>query len=103
MNTILSGAASIQSLANSISSSSSTAAQSDPESGFGDILKNAIQQVDQLGAGADQQVSTLLQGGKTEMSNVMVAVEKADVSFQLMMQVRNKIVSAYQDMEKMQF
>ena len=30
-------------------------------------------------------------------------VEKADVSFQLMMQVRNKIVSAYQDIEKMQF
>jgi len=33
----------------------------------------------------------------------MVAVEKADVSFQLMMQVRNKIVGAYQDIEKMQF
>jgi flagellar hook-basal body complex protein FliE len=33
----------------------------------------------------------------------MIAVEKADVSFQLMMQVRNKIVGAYQDIEKMQF
>jgi flagellar hook-basal body complex protein FliE len=37
------------------------------------------------------------------MTSVMIAVEKADVSFQLMMQVRNKIVNAYQDIEKMQF
>jgi flagellar hook-basal body complex protein FliE len=37
------------------------------------------------------------------MSSVMIAVEKAEVSFQLMMQVRNKIVNAYQDIEKMQF
>jgi flagellar hook-basal body complex protein FliE len=50
------------------------------------------------------QVSNLLQGGGNgDMTSVMIAVEKADVSFQLMMQVRNKIVSAYQDIEKMQF
>jgi flagellar hook-basal body complex protein FliE len=33
----------------------------------------------------------------------MIAVEKADLSFQLMMQVRNKIVQAYQTMSNMQF
>jgi flagellar hook-basal body complex protein FliE len=37
------------------------------------------------------------------MSTVMIAVEKADVAFQMMMQVRNKIVNAYQDIEKLQF
>ena len=37
------------------------------------------------------------------MGTTMVSVEKADVAFQLMMQVRNKVVSAYQEMEKMQF
>ena len=52
---------------------------------------------------AAAQVSNLLQGGSGDMNSVMIAVEKADVSFQLMMQVRNKIVSAYQDIEKMQF
>ena len=36
-------------------------------------------------------------------SGLQITVEKADVAFQLMMQVRNKIVSAYQDIEKMQF
>jgi flagellar hook-basal body complex protein FliE len=71
--------------------------------GFGDVLKNAISQVSTLQGGAEQQVNNLMQGGNADMSKVMISVEKADVAFQLMMQVRNKIVSAYQDIEKMQF
>ncbi len=67
------------------------------------MLKNAVHTVDKLHDDAATQVSSLLQGGGGDMNNVMIAVEKADVSFQLMMQVRNKIVSAYQDIEKMQF
>jgi flagellar hook-basal body complex protein FliE len=70
---------------------------------FSDILHNAVNTVDTLHDGAASQVSNLLQGGGANMNDVMIAVEKADVSFQLMMQVRNKIVSAYQDIEKMQF
>jgi flagellar hook-basal body complex protein FliE len=70
---------------------------------FGDVLKNAVQSVDQVNNNANSQVSNLLQGGNSDVNSVMIAVEKADVSFQLMMQVRNKIVSAYQDIEKMQF
>ena len=70
---------------------------------FGDVLKNAVSSVDQMSNTANTQVNNLLQGGGGDMSSVMIAVEKADVSFQLMMQVRNKIVSAYQDIEKMQF
>ncbi|MGA7157001.1 MAG: flagellar hook-basal body complex protein FliE [Acidobacteriaceae bacterium] len=70
---------------------------------FGDVLKGAVQNVDTLNNSAGAQINNLLQGGSTDVSSVMVAVEKADVSFQLMMQVRNKIVNAYQDIEKMQF
>ena len=70
---------------------------------FGDVLKNAVHNVDSLNDSAGAQVNSLLQGGSGDMTSVMIAVEKADVSFQLMMQVRNKIVSAYQDIEKMQF
>ena len=71
--------------------------------GFSGFLSNALHQVNELNSGADSQVGNLLQGHGADMSSVMVAVEKADVSFQLMMQVRNKIVNAYQDLEKMQF
>jgi flagellar hook-basal body complex protein FliE len=62
-----------------------------------------VNSVNQLHTDAASQVGNLLQGGGADINNVMIAVEKADVSFQLMMQVRNKIVSAYQDIEKMQF
>jgi flagellar hook-basal body complex protein FliE len=70
---------------------------------FSSVLSNAVQTVDQLHQTAASQVGSLLQGGGADLNNVMIAVAKADVSFQLMMQVRNKIVSAYQDIEKMQF
>ena len=70
---------------------------------FGDVLKNAVQGVNQVNDTATAQVNSLLQGGGGDVNSVMIAVEKADVAFQLMMQVRNKIVSAYQDIEKMQF
>jgi flagellar hook-basal body complex protein FliE len=70
---------------------------------FSGALTNALQQVNQLSGGAEQQIGSMLKGGNADMSTVMIAVEKADVAFQLMMQVRNKIVSAYQDIEKMQF
>jgi flagellar hook-basal body complex protein FliE len=70
---------------------------------FSDVLKNAVNSVNTLNDSADAQVRNLVQGGASDMNDVMIAVEKADVSFQLMMQVRNKIVSAYQDIEKMQF
>jgi flagellar hook-basal body complex protein FliE len=72
-------------------------------SSFTDVLKSAVDSVNQSNDSAAAQVKSLLEGGGGDLNNVMIAVEKADVSFQLMMQVRNKIVSAYQDIEKMQF
>jgi len=83
---------------------SSLGAENDAEGlNFGNVLKDAVHSVDQVNDNAAAQVGNLLQGGNGDINSVMIAVEKADVSFQLMMQVRNKIVSAYQDIEKMQF
>ena len=70
---------------------------------FSSMLKNAVEQVDTFQAQADQKVADLTAGRNVEVHDAMIAVEKADLSFQLMMQVRNKIVNAYQDIEKMQF
>ena len=70
---------------------------------FGDVLKNAVQSVDAVNDSAGAQVNNLLQGKGGDVASVMIEVEKAGASFQLMMQVRNKIVNAYQDIEKMQF
>ena len=103
MSGIGSGIPSIATQLGDLSSTSSTSSAG-IGGGFRDVLKSAIQNVDSLQSGADAKISNLLQGApNTDVGNVMVSVEKADVAFQLMMQVRNKIVSAYQDIEKMQF
>jgi flagellar hook-basal body complex protein FliE len=77
--------------------------ESDEGIGFGATLKNAINHVNDLSSTSDQQVSELVEGNRSDIHNVMIAVEKADIAFDLMMQVRNKIVSAYQEVSKMQF
>lgn len=71
--------------------------------GFGALLQNAIQQMESLHVDAQHQVADLLQGNRQDIHNVMIAMEKADAAFQLMVQVRNKIVNAYEEVSKMQF
>lgn len=70
---------------------------------FGDTLRSALATVDQLHETSQSQAGELLHGDRQDLHNVMIAVEKADVAFQLMMQVRNKILNAYQDVSKLQF
>jgi flagellar hook-basal body complex protein FliE len=83
--------------------STPTSGASEGEGNFGSVLTNAINQVEQIHGSAEQQVTDLLKGDRSDVHNVMIAVEKADIAFQLMMQVRNKIVSAYQEVSRMQF
>ena len=69
---------------------------------FGDVLENAIQQVSNLQQEAGSESQRLLTGNTQDIHSAMVALQKADVSFQMMMQVRNKLVSAYQEIMKTQ-
>jgi len=71
--------------------------------GFADTLRAAIDEMGELGARADAKVAGVLTGNGADVHSALIAVEKADLSFQLMMQVRNKIVSAYQEISRMQF
>jgi flagellar hook-basal body complex protein FliE len=73
------------------------------EWGFVETLRGAMDQVNQLQNTADAKVGALLDGSGMDVHSAMIAVEKADLSFQLMMQVRNKIVAAYQEISRMQF
>ena len=71
--------------------------------GFRKVLDSAIDDIQQLESQAETKVAGVLGGSGTDVHSAMIAVEKADLSFQLMMQVRNKIVSAYQEISRMQF
>jgi len=67
------------------------------QSDFASQLEAAFNHIEQLHTDADQQIAGLLSGQGQDIHKVMIAVEKANLSFQLMMQVRNKIVQAYRD------
>jgi flagellar hook-basal body complex protein FliE len=71
--------------------------------GFRDLLHSAIDDIQGLEGQAESQVSGVLEGNGADVHTALIAVEKADLSFQLMMQVRNKIVSAYEEISRMQF
>jgi flagellar hook-basal body complex protein FliE len=98
-------------MTNPVSSLTSAAAGAQParpaggarEWGFVETLRGAMDQVNQLQQTADAKVGALLEGNGMDVHSAMIAVEKADLSFQLMMQVRNKIVAAYQEISRMQF
>lgn len=73
------------------------------EWGFSETFRGAMDELQQLQADADAKTAAVLDGRGMDVHSAMIAVEKADLSFQLMMQVRNKIVSAYQEIARMQF
>jgi flagellar hook-basal body complex protein FliE len=69
---------------------------------FSAYLKDAVGEVNDLQQKASQAIQTLVGEGKGDLQETLVALEKADVSFRLMMQIRNKIVEAYQEIVRMQ-
>ena len=72
------------------------------EGSFGNILKDAISTVNQLQKQSDTEIQKLMAGESQDLHTTLIAVQKADLSFQMMMQVRNKIVQAYQEIMRMQ-
>jgi flagellar hook-basal body complex protein FliE len=80
------------------------AAVSAPKSGgsFASVLEGAIQSVEQPGKQADTAIQNFLNGDGEELHTVALQVQRASLAFDLGLQVRNKIVSAYQEVMKMQ-
>jgi flagellar hook-basal body complex protein FliE len=69
---------------------------------FQSYLKDALGEVNDLQQKADQAIHQLVGEGKGDLQETMIALEKADVSFKLMMQIRNKVLEAYQEILRMQ-
>ena len=64
---------------------------------FKSFLLQSIDQVNSMQQDADAAVQTLATGGDVNPAEVLTAVQKADMSFRMMMQIRNKLVQAYQE------
>jgi flagellar hook-basal body complex protein FliE len=103
----MSGAiSSLRILPDEVDSAAAAGATPDPageDGGFLAVLHGAMDDMQQLQGQAEAKVAGVLEGTGADVHSALIAVEKADLSFQLMMQVRNKIVSAYQEISRMQF
>ena len=71
-------------------------------SSFGDMLKDAISSVNELQKQSDTEIQKVMTGESQDLATTVIAMQKADLSFQMMMQVRNKIVQAYQEIMRTQ-
>ncbi len=71
-------------------------------SGFHSVLEGVIGHVEQSQAQAQQTVDNFLNGGNEELHSVALASQRASLEFELALQVRNKVISAYQEVMRMQ-
>ena len=69
---------------------------------FASMLNEAMSEVDQAQKTSDEQISKVLTGDVQDVHSAMIAMQKADLSFQMMMQVRNKLIDAYHEVVRMQ-
>jgi flagellar hook-basal body complex protein FliE len=69
---------------------------------FGNMLVRSLDDVNQLKLKADEAVENLAAGKQKDIHATMIALEKADIAFQLLMQIRNKIISAYETIMRTQ-
>jgi flagellar hook-basal body complex protein FliE len=69
---------------------------------FQQVLHSAIQQVEASHGAADSAVQGFLSGENQELHSTILATQKAELDFELFLQIRNKVVSAYQEVMRMQ-
>jgi flagellar hook-basal body complex protein FliE len=69
-------------------------------SGFGESLESMLKAVEATGAEANDAVARMM-AGQGDVHTALIAMQHADTTFQLTVQVRNKLVQAYQDVMRM--
>ena len=70
--------------------------------GFGEMLRNAVEAVNHMQHESGRLEDAVAKGENANLHQAIIAGEKAGLSFRLMMQVRNKLVEAYQEVSRMQ-
>jgi flagellar hook-basal body complex protein FliE len=77
-------------------------ASTDTTSSFFDMLKSKLDDVNNKQLDAENATESFIKGEDTDIHNVMLSTEEAKMSLELAVQIRNKIVDAYQEINKMQ-
>ena len=71
------------------------------DASFSDYIKQSLDDVNNKMLQADQAIDDLVTGKNQDIHNTMIAMQKAEISFEVVMQIRNKIVAAYDEIRKM--
>jgi len=68
---------------------------------FSDFVKRSLADVNRQMVDADQAIDDLATGRNQDIHNTMISMQKAEISFELVMQIRNKLISAYDEIRRM--
>lgn len=71
------------------------------QGGFAKQLQNAIQEVDNLQTRRDEMVDGMVSGKTTEVHDVMIAAKESQLAFELLMEIRNKLLESYQEIMRL--
>lgn len=70
--------------------------------GFANLLAKQVQNVNTMQTDANDMVHSMLTGGDVNEAEVLTAVQKADLAFRMLLQVRNKLIEAYREIQQIQ-
>ncbi len=72
------------------------------EEDFGALVKNAVESIDNANKSAEQEIVKSVSGESTDLHKTIISLQTADLKFQLGLQVRNKLIGAYEEIMRMQ-
>jgi len=70
--------------------------------GLPGLVINQVRGVQSMQSGADAMVNTMLTGGDVNEAEVLTSVQKADLAFRMLLQIRNKLMDAYREVQQIQ-
>lgn len=69
---------------------------------FAEVLSGQVRGVNDMQNNASDMVHSMLTGGDVNEAEVLTAVQKADLAFRMLLQVRNKLIEAYREVQQIQ-
>jgi flagellar hook-basal body complex protein FliE len=85
-----------------ISSGASSVASAGSSDSFGSVVKNAVDSIEKSQQTANQEIAKAVTGESPDLHRTIIALQTADLSFQFGLQVRNKVIGAYEEIMRMQ-
>jgi flagellar hook-basal body complex protein FliE len=84
------------------SETTSSASGTSSSTSFGSVVKDAVQSLDKSQKGAEQEMARAVTGESPDLHRTIIALQTADLGFQFALQVRNKVIGAYEEIMRMQ-